>query len=266
MKEESTISKLIGILRSKLVPACFILSATGFVIYYLWKRIYRVKLNKWLEEYIDKVDVMLKEEGKELSIETISYILHLNTEIADDFYSRECYECEANRLQAYNDNKDGLYNLYMIDSINCYDKCLKKANSLLKQRLKVHIKKLESKIKSEMTLQTIYKLKNYRKQYDKLPEVSKDKLIECYLYYAENKKRNFYLDQKEMNLMKKNFGYEQTASLNIFRNKFKLVDYLLTDYEVHYKYLDQLIKQNDLLKIPKIRYYYDELNVLQDYI
>jgi hypothetical protein len=262
--EENSLRRLFTL--SKILPAGIIITASSVIIYYLWKGLSKVRLSKWLEDYIEKINHMLKEDGKELTIETISYILHLNTEIADYFYTADCYEVESHRIQAYSDNKDGLYDLYMIESISSYDKCLKKANGLVRNRLKVQIAKLEERVRSEMSLQTIYKLKRYRKQYDNLPHIERNKLIECYLYYAEQRKRNFYLDQKEMNLMKKNRGYEQTCSINIFRNKYKLMDYLATNFDVHYKYLQQMVRQNDLLKIPKIKYFYDELNVLQEYV
>jgi hypothetical protein len=266
MSKNFNFRKLLSILRSKLLPATILIIASSYCLYYIYKGWSKVRLTKWLNEYITKVNEMIKEESKELSIETISYILHLNTELADFFYSNEYYEAENNRMQAYEDDKNGLYDLYMIESIDGHDKCLKKAKLLLKDILKININKLENRISSEMSHQTIYKLKVYRKQYNTVPHIDRDKLIECYLYYSENKKRNFYLDQKEMNLMKKNKRYEQTASFNIFRNKYKLQDYLLHNYNIHYKYLDQLLKQFNLLKIPKINYFYDELSVLQDYV
>jgi hypothetical protein len=264
MKDE--FKKLINKLKVHLLPISLVITASGVVLFYLWKNLNKVKLNKWLEEYISKINEMLKEEGKDISIETISYILHLNSEIADYFFNNEYYDVEKNRLQAFEDNKDGLYDLYIIETITGYDSCLRKAKRLLKNRLKIQVDKLEERIKDGMNLQTIYKLKHYRKQYDILPYIKKEKLIECYLYYAENKKRNFYLDQKEMNLMKKHPLYQQKGSLNIFRNKYKIVDYVFHNYNIHYKYLDQLVKQNNFLLNAKVKYFCEEINVLQDYV
>ena len=52
-----------------------ILSATGVFLYFVYKKLKKVKLTKWLEDYIDEIQILIKSEKfKELSLETLSRI------------------------------------------------------------------------------------------------------------------------------------------------------------------------------------------------
>src|SRR5690606_3691490 len=93
---------LVQIIKSKfIIHAGLVIISSGIVIYYLWKSVSKVRLTKWMEEYIEKIQQMLKEDDSEISLETISHIIHLGNEIAEYFYSFEYYSTENNRLLAF---------------------------------------------------------------------------------------------------------------------------------------------------------------------
>lgn len=244
-----------------------LISATGILLYFVYKKMKTVKLTKWMEDYIEEIQILIKNEKfTQLSLETISKIFHLQKEIADYFFENEFYEIEDKRLDAFNSPYSSMYDMYVSETVQAYNECLEKAKKLLEKSLSLKFKQIEKIKENSDQMRVHYVFKRYRKLYYTLPNINKTKLIECYINYAIYRKKTYYKDIEDMKKMKIFHHHSITAAMNIYRNKYKLKDEIKVAYNLDYKYLDQLVKYHNLTDIPKIRYFYEEMFNLQEYI
>jgi len=233
-------------------------------LYLMWNRLNKITLTEWLEEYFKEIEEMVnKETGKELSIETIGHIYHLISELEDYLYLVENYEFEEERMTDHN-NKEK-YKIQLEEMIQQRLKINKKAVRMAEKRLKFNLNKLDEIVKSQDLRNVKEILLNSKKPYKKLPEISSENVRKAFILYSKKLKENKILEDEQtyLNDITGNSEFASVLTSNIYVNNIKLRDEIKAKYNVDYKYLDALIHKHNLLRDNEVRYYYEEKNKME---
>lgn len=231
-------------------------------IYYYWKKVSKVKLNPWLEEYFKEVQEMKKNSKGEICVELIGHIFQLISEVEEFLYLGENKDLEEARIVHVDSEKD--YRALFSETMEARTEFYEKAQSLVESRLGISIAQIEQEGLSKLNSpEDKAKLRNARKKYDDVPEVAQANLREAFKYFVTHKKINDHRAQEQQYMASINPEYKTKAMAAIYLAKNKLQDEIRAKYKFDDKYFDQLLEKHGLLSDPEIKLLYDEWKLIE---
>jgi hypothetical protein len=227
-------------------------------IYFLYKKLTKLKLNQWLEEYFDEIQQKIKLlNGEPLSIEIIAYIHHLLKEIQDYLVQKNYPDLEEERIELLNHHKE--YEAAIFDTMEAQEGYYRKATKLIEQKLGVKFEDIQKVMQNADRKELGKCMEACRKPYYDVPKVDKELVKKAYLQYVDGTKKQMYLSQQQLALMSQNPEYQETAMKIIFTNKYLIQDSLKKKYGIDEKYLSQLVREHNLLDDEQIKEAHNQL-------
>jgi len=231
-------------------------------LYYFWKRLSKPKLSAWVEEYMNEIEVMLKErKDGHISVEAIGHIFQVITEVEENLYVHQNADLEEERVDAI--GRDQQYRLLFAETMETRNEYYEKATKYVEDRLKISIGELDEVLKKFSPKETKDILKKAKKKYTDVPEVKQSAVREAFIYFVKQKKLNEKFSQEQIYIMNLNPEHRNRAMANIYFIKNKLKDEIKAKFGFDEKYLDQLVEKHDLLKDSEVLYYHEELKSLE---
>ncbi len=235
--------------------------ATVGGLYYVWKKLSKIKLNPWVEDYLNEIELMLKNKKDEIPLEAIGHIFQIITEVEEVLYLEQNSDLEEERVLSI--KNEMRYRLLFAETMETRNEFYEKATKYVEKRLNISLAKIDEILKRHSPAETKNIIKNAKKAYPNVPNVPTSVLREAYIYYAKQKKLNDQFAQEQMLLLQINPDSQARVMANIYFTKNKLKDEIKAKYGFEEKYFDQLIEKHELLKDSEVAYYHDELKNIE---
>jgi hypothetical protein len=235
--------------------------ATLSFLYYWSKKSSKLELTPWLEEYIKEVQLKLKENNNTLNLEIVGYIIHLLSELEEYYYNKKHSELEVERANSINNKKE--YEQLMHESIEHHDKHFAQAQKILEERLNISYENVKKVLDNSPRNEVKEALEKYRKAYREIPEITKEKLKNAFIFHTKSLMNNNKIAREQLNLMTRSPDMQDICVKMIFTNKYLLTDNLRLKFKIDEKYLPQLLKLHNLLEDDEVKYYLNEKQKLE---
>jgi hypothetical protein len=230
--------------------------------YVMLKKLSKPRLNAFIEEYFQEIEVMIaKNKDKTIPLEIIGHVFQIITEIEEYLYNLENHDLEEERIAVINNEQQ--YRMLFAETMEVRNEYYEKATKLVEDRLKISLAQLDETLRGMDIKETKDVLRKAKKPYKNVPEIEKSKVREAFIYWVQQKKQNERFAQEQMYIMNLNPDYRNRAMANIYFIKNKLKDEIKSKFGFEDKYMDQLIEKHDLLTDTEVKYYQDELNQLE---
>lgn len=245
--------------KKKIIFGGFAAAALSGLFYYLYKRLTKVQLSPWLEEYINELAEQVKkaDQDKPLPLELIAFILNLLEEVEEHIYKNENPDLDTERQNALVDKK--LYEELVYETILLREQCLDKARKIVEGRLNVSIHNLQEIMAQSDKAKLKTLLKENKKTYGTLPDVNSELLKKAYVEWVRTSIVHDRIAMKNFEAARYNPDYRTIAYEMLVFNKFLLKDKIAKDYKIEEKYFDQLLVKHNLLQDEEIRACKEEL-------
>jgi hypothetical protein len=231
-------------------------------LYYVYKKTSKPKLNEYLEEYLKEIQAMIKNnKEKTLTVEIVGHIFQVITETEDYLYNLENSDLEEERV-AYIKNEQN-YRMLFAETMQIRNEYFEKATKLVEGILKISFAQLDEILKQYDIKDTKDTLKKAKKPYKTLPDIEKSKVREAFIFQVQQKKQNERYAQEQMYIMNLNPDYRNQAMAQIYYVKNKLKDDIKSRFGFDEKFMEQLVEKHQLLADSEVKYYHDELNLIE---
>lgn len=253
--------------------------ALGSLLIYvgLWmkKKFKKVTLNKWFDEYLNELkemqkEVDLKSNNKDnlntisnknnLPINLLAFAMNLITELQSYLFNKENEHLELERIKNLNNEEE--YERLVTETVEVHESYYETARNIIYSKTGVNLKNVNEMLSNIDQREFKEALNTQKKDYFKedLPTISIEKLKEAYVFYAKTFAKHTRIANEQTTIMKKRPEYQEIAFKTIFQNKFLLKDMVKQKYNIDTKYLDQLVKEHDLVNSDSEIAYFYEMN------
>jgi hypothetical protein len=236
------------------------ISIIGTGLYFVYKRVSKERLNKWLEEYIQEIEKEIEEQKKDiLSIKTIIKIFNLITLIEDFLYNKDYESYEAERLKLF---KTDSYEDSVLQCLDRHEICFKRAKIIVERRLKVNILDINEAINKHPANEIKRLLESTKRPFPEIPITDRETLKKAYLQYSRTLIEHDKINKNNILLSQAKPGLSEMTKRIFIINKYVAKDYLKINYGIDEKYLGQLLEACNLLDDEEIKANIDELKSL----
>lgn len=215
--------------------------------YYLYRKLTKVHLNSWLEEYIKEVTEELQQNKvNPIPLKLAAKILNLFSETQDYLYMCSHSDLESERIEAINSRRD--YEELVSDTIEHRERYFLKAQKIIEARLNVSIEEVQKIIteSDKLLVREIFATAKKPYRISDLPQVEKETAKNAYIYYVKMLINNYRINREQVMLMNRNPEMKDRIMMIYITNEYILKDNLKKQYKIEEKYLNQILTLHNL--------------------
>lgn len=236
------------------------LGLAGF--YFLYKKLSKPKLNPWLEEYFTEIQEMISRNGgNEPTLEIIGHTFNIISEVEEYLYTKENKDLEEERVAAINNERE--YRALFAETMEVRNEFYEKAASIVESKLHLTMQQMDEALRKFDMKESKEALRSAKKSYATIPDVSSSKVRDAFIFYVREKKFNEEFIRQQLYMSNMNPDYKTKAMANIYYVKNKLRDQVKAKFGFDDKYFDQLIQKHNLGEDSEIKYYQEELKIIE---
>lgn len=245
------------------ILGCVGITSVGYFLYRLYEMYTHIELSEYIMEYFYEAEVKLANSSDKYSKDNTTFIINLFIALEEELFKFYYNDLDEERYSFLQKDLSKEYEQLLNTTLVLNQDTIKQANKMIENKLKISMTKIQGVYKSIDDKEELkHLMKKNRKQYTKLPIITKETLKEAYLYWCNLNVEREQIAYQLFSLASQNIQYENFSVQSFLFNKYYTKDKLYSKYLFHDKYFDDLLEFHELLDDPEIKTAYSKLENL----